>query len=350
MDNRPQGRMIALDGMRGAAALLVVVTHAGPMTTGHVLLSRGYLAVDFFFMLSGFVMTQAYERRFRDGMGLIPFLASRLRRLYPTIALGIVCGALVALLGGGPTWITVERLVAEMLFLPSLDGGERGIFRLDGVQWSLLFELVANIAHVRVLHKIGSTGLLWLAALALVTLLVVTRHFGSLAIGDRGMNFFGGFPRVFCPYLIGILLGRFCEARPFRATPASGLAPILLLALTLCAVGMVPPRWDGWWIEIATMTVVFPVLIFRASQAALSDAQTRLAETAGELSYPLYAIHLPIINLMLVTVRPLLGYGVPLLFVATIAAIASGAAVHHLLARRPGQRPATTGFVPSAAN
>jgi peptidoglycan/LPS O-acetylase OafA/YrhL len=81
-----------LDGMRGVAAMGVVLYHLSQMLSLH-LFRAGYLAVDIFFCLSGFVIAHAYERRLLGGLSPLRFAAIRFARFFPLIALGIGWGA-----------------------------------------------------------------------------------------------------------------------------------------------------------------------------------------------------------------------------------------------------------------
>src|SRR6202790_2270034 len=90
-----------LDGLRGTAAIMVVIYHlfeAYFPVVGHHPTPHGYLAVDFFFLLSGFVVGYAYDDRW-GRMGLRGFLARRLIRLHPMVILGSVIGAIAFYFG-----------------------------------------------------------------------------------------------------------------------------------------------------------------------------------------------------------------------------------------------------------
>lgn len=319
-------RMTTLDGMRGAAAVCVVLHHAWPQAMGVAALSRGYLAVDFFFMLSGFVMTRTYEDRFRAGWSVGRFMAVRLRRLYPVMAAGIIAGAAVAVVGGVPIGAILPLLLAELMFVPSLGGGPNGIYRFDGVQWSLLFELLANVAHASVIRRMTTRALSIAIILSLVALAMVARDNGSIAVGDRATTVFAGVPRVLFPYLIGVLLARKQAFSTAFAQIQGGYSCIVLLVLTLVIAGWIPIDWPGWLIELAIVALVFPILIVWGSTVALSDVASSLARNAGSLSYPLYAMHLPMITLVFIAAGSGVHQG-PVLLVAGLAAAFAGAIV-----------------------
>ena len=83
-----------LDGLRGIAALTVVWFHIfEAFATSHLdqRINHGYLAVDFFFILSGFVIGYAYDDRWKK-MTVTEFLKRRLIRLHPMVVIGAVIG------------------------------------------------------------------------------------------------------------------------------------------------------------------------------------------------------------------------------------------------------------------
>jgi peptidoglycan/LPS O-acetylase OafA/YrhL len=75
------GRIALLDGLRGLCALLIVFFHFHMVGDG--LHNHAYLAVDVYFLLSGFVVASAYEARLKSGAGVGWFFGVRMARLYP---------------------------------------------------------------------------------------------------------------------------------------------------------------------------------------------------------------------------------------------------------------------------
>ncbi|HEX7694251.1 MAG TPA: acyltransferase family protein, partial [Sphingomonas sp.] len=116
-------RFVVLDGMRGLAALSVVALHTAqyfPSQTGP---ARAYLAVDFFFMLSGFVMAHAYGDKLRAGLTIKGFAEIRLARLYPMIFLGVTLGLLARVCApdgsGAGLLATLGAAIFAYLILPT---------------------------------------------------------------------------------------------------------------------------------------------------------------------------------------------------------------------------------------
>jgi peptidoglycan/LPS O-acetylase OafA/YrhL len=295
-----QRRLVGLDGMRGMAALIVVLHHVCPFM--HIMLfSRGYLAVDFFFMLSGYVLSRTYDERLRSGLTPAKFIRIRLRRLYPIMALGILAGAALAAQNMAPS-ILVVRLVAQLLFIPILVGG-LPLFPLDGVQWSLALELIANLLHAMFLKSLRWRGLATVAALSLVLLGWAAFHYGSLGLGDTASNLIGGPPRLLFSYVVGCLLYRLVRKGVFgrlRFHPSL----LALLPTALILAGFASAIWAGWLVDLITVAVIMPPIILIGAHVETSGIWSRIARQGGLLSYPLYALHIPLIGAALLLGGP----------------------------------------------
>ncbi|RYF97751.1 MAG: acyltransferase, partial [Chitinophagaceae bacterium] len=172
-----------LDGLRGIAALGIVVFHFIEMYTPHPddLIAHAYLAVDFFFCLSGFVVAYAYDDRLPQ-MGLVKFFKQRLIRLHPLVVLGTVLGLLGFIFDPfGNQWEAYSGWKLALLFLASIlmvpypIMAERAFnnFGLNAPAWTLFWEYVANIAYALVLHRLKRIWLLLLTVLAAVVLFYV---------------------------------------------------------------------------------------------------------------------------------------------------------------------------------
>ena len=285
---KDSGRFLALDAMRGVAAYIVVVHHAfGPAGPANPLRS-GYLAVDFFFVLSGFVMSQAYDERFRHRLTFRKFASARVRRLAPTMWIGILLGAAAFYSTShdlGTAW-TLAFFAA--LFMPLL-GANLGIYPLNGVQWSLFFELAANAIHGTVLWRLGARLLAFVAVLSFALLALGSYSQGSVAVGDTTGTFLLGFPRVAFGYIAGILLHRFHSRLRLPSMRAD--LPALTLVVLIAAVS-----WKNSWGTEVLAVAAMPAIVVAGSFATTS--MPRLCDYLGRLSFPVYAIHLPILLLL----------------------------------------------------
>lgn len=342
-ESQNENRAILLDGLRGIAAIIVMLHHVWPIVTGDFLWRRGHLAVDFFFMLSGCVITLAYDARFKAGLTASGFLKARIRRLYPAIAIGIVLGAVFAITRGMAPIDALSMLVVNLLFLPVLASGVGYIFPLNPVQWSLLFEFVANFIHVRILHDMNRKATVFILGLTLCLFIGVVWHFETVGIGDRGNNFFAGLPRVIFSYLVGIVVARLYWAGKMSRLVMLGKPAIGALLLVSFGAGTVVPDWDGWWIDAGIVILLFPPILAWGLASKPGPLTAKAARAAGALSYPLYAVHVPAAGLTVFLLRHQFGHG-GLIVSAVIASVAGGLAVHWLTAGRRSAQPGRIGF------
>jgi peptidoglycan/LPS O-acetylase OafA/YrhL len=289
-------RLTGLDGLRGIAAALVMLHHYSPKNHWVDVLPYGYVAVDFFFILSGFVLDRTYCSRFAQGLSAATFLRARITRLYPAIAVGILIGALAAVLNGKPVGLSAVNLLVGLLFVPIVNG-ESGIYVLDGVQWSLFFELVVNLAHALILWRLSKRQLAGLAVLGFAATSWATHYFGGFGLGDQGFDFLGGLPRALTGYTIGILLHRLRADRPAQGWQIPWPALAILVTAVIVVLGLIDPAKGVWWIEPLFVFTAFPLILWWGSVAVSGDLSARIAAWIGSLSYPVYAIHLPVLNL-----------------------------------------------------
>ena len=329
----PKQHFLALDGLRGVAALTVMVMHRGRwFYEPGGFLGHAYLAVDFFFLLSGFVVAFAYEDRLRSGMTFLKFARLRLIRLYPLIFLGM-------LIGGGWAWAQFAfdlpgsrqtgdlgaGLARHLLLIPTLGKNPAGIFPLNGPAWSLFFEIVINLVYALSLRWMR---LRWVIAVIVLSAMALGFYAlqGDVDVGAAPGSFWGGFPRTAFGFYGGVLLYRLMR---MQRLPTLG-APIWLLGLALIAVFTTPHlRAANPIFDLACLFVVFPVILVLGAHAATgwTDGINRVS---GALSYPVYVLHYP---LYMVVGGLLLKAGAPLdpplqgLFAAAVVLVVSWAAL-----------------------
>ncbi|MFC3174240.1 acyltransferase family protein [Novosphingobium bradum] len=288
-------RLAVLDGLRGVAAICVIGYHEAGLHGGVGLLGTSYLAVDFFFLLSGFVLTRAFEARFATGMTTAKFMLLRARRLYPLMALAAVIGAIEVLLRA-PSANLPTALVRHLLFLPVMEPG-RQLFELNGAQWSLLLELIANLAHVALLWRM-STRLVGLASAACAILLLgFGLHYGTLNLGWTGSGAWLGLARVGCSYGLGIVLARVLPSR-IAPTGMTWRLPFALLPAAILASALVPGERGAVVAQWLTVVLAFPAIFLVALGAEAGARANAFLSWIGTLSFPLYAIHLPLLMLL----------------------------------------------------
>lgn len=316
-------RLGGLDALRGIAALLVVGLHTQAVFHHpHSWFSRGYLAVDFFLMLSGYLMARITEKRL--GMGLTPrrFLIARYRRFWPMMALGMAIGVPFAWARADGWAQFLPLFAANMLLLPF--PFDRVLFALNIPAWTIFFELLANAAHVLVLHRIGRRSLSLLAAALFVATAWIAWSWGSLDLGARPSNFWPAVPRVLLAYTLGILLWRWLGERPVRMLPAW----LAFAAMPMAVLGAHALGWKTWQFDLFFVVVLCPAVVL---SAATISGQTRIGWLSAAISFPLFAIHLPILEAM----REL-GFG----WHAALAAALTAALTVTLWTNRPARRMA----------
>ncbi|MDO9336278.1 MAG: acyltransferase [Caulobacter sp.] len=326
------GRLAALDGVRGVAALLVMGLHiAGYL--GSPLLGHGYLMVDLFFLMSGFVLSAGYGQRLAAGGQGVWFAGKRIARLYPLAIVGLTLGAAAALalsLGGLRPLEDQPLLLALLaaLFLPWLGGGL--VVPFNGPVWSLQYELWINLAWgfvARWLTDRRLAVLTGLAALALVLVVGANGQFDSgFANNDPAraagpLSWLSGWTRVAFAFPMGVLLHRLWAAGRLGGVTsrfASWLLPLSLLLIALPVPGLTPLY------DLAAVFLLFPVLVVLGANAAGGG---RLQALLGRLSYGVYVLHGPIL-LLFKTLEPT-GLTLPLRLgwygLAAILAIAAAA-------------------------
>lgn len=321
-DTKPHYEL--LDGLRGVAAILVLIYHifegfafaestngegSGLITT----LNHGHIAVDFFFILSGFVISYAYDDRWGK-MSLGGFFKRRLIRLHPMLIMGAVVGVISFLLTGCQQWSgdvtpiswVMIALLLTIFMVPALPGlpyevrGNGEMFPLNGPMWSLFFEYIGNILYALVIRRL-STKLL-----AVLTAILGVLHawifvgdlsgYDSVGIGWTidTINFWGGLVRMLFPFTMGMLL-----ARTFKPREVKGA--FWICSAMLIAVFAVPYIAKSGAIslnslyEVVCIAVIFPFIVWLGACGKGGDNYTgRINNFLGELSYPLYIVHYPI--------------------------------------------------------
>lgn len=297
-----------LDGLRGVAALMVLVFHVFDACTGNVL-PHGYLAVDMFFVLSGFVIGYAYDDRWGQGLTVGKFFRRRLIRLHPMVLVGGLLGGIVFFMQGHRMWDGTEvslswslvAMLCGMLLLPALPGmptevrGFGEYFPLNGPFWSLFYEYIGNILYALLLRRLRTRWLALVAVVSGVFVLHTCLSCGYLGVGwsaaDGGWWY--GFVRMLFPYSVGMLMAR--EFRPLKMRRSFWLCSLLILAAGLMpVVGIGSMAWLNGLYDFLCTAVLFPAIVWMgASEQPQAGEAPAYQRHLGDLSYPLYAIHYP---------------------------------------------------------
>ena len=320
-DTKPHYEL--LDGLRGVAALLVVFYHifeglsfaaGGTLITT---INHGYLAVDFFFILSGFVIGYAYDDRLGKTMSLGNFFKRRLIRLHPMIVMEAVIGAVTFCIQGSVQWdgtkiatsMVMLALLCAMFFIPAVPGvryevrGNGEMFPLNGPSWSLFFEYIGNILYALFIHRLSKKALAVLVGILGVFLawfaLFDVSGYGMIGVGWTldSVNFLGGSLRMLFPFTMGMLLSR--HFRPMQIRGAFWICSFVLLLL-FCVPYIEsdgPISLNGLF-EAVCILFVFPILVWIGASGKTTDKRsTQICKFLGDISFPLYAVHYPLMYL-----------------------------------------------------
>ncbi|HFK5569505.1 TPA: acyltransferase family protein [Elizabethkingia meningoseptica] len=319
VDSKPHYNI--LDGLRGVAALTVVCFHLfEAFATSHIdqKINHGYLAVDFFFILSGFVIGYAYDDRWKT-MTAKEFLKRRFIRLHPMVIIGAIIGAVMFYFQGCSVWdvskVSIGMLLVSTLLnifmIPSTPGIEiRGVgemYPLNGPSWSLFFEYIGNILYAFFIRKLSTKAL---AILVLITGcgladFAIGGPYGDICVGFSmtGDNMLGGSLRLLFSFSAGLLLSRI-----FRPVHVKGIFWIGALAIIILSaiprLGGEKHLWMNGLYDTICFAVIFPLLVYLgASAKTTSKTTTQVCKFLGDISYPLYMVHYPFIYLYFAWVK-----------------------------------------------
>lgn len=330
LESKP--RYEILDGLRGVAALMVILYHCFETYIpifGTQIVNHGYLAVDFFFILSGFVIGYAYDDRW-DRMTTWGFFKRRLVRLHPMVVMGTVIGACLFFFGEceefslvcqSPWWKIALCFVMGLLMIPcgpKLDiRGWTETNSFNGPNWSLTLEYIGNILYAFILRRLPKVILAILCfACAFMTL--------DLTLGWDVFGFFpeakydviGGwaiipdqiyiaFARLLYPFLCGLLISRILPSHRSAANPSGSpvrvrggfwwAALLLVVIFSVPQIGGRSCLGDGVY-QAVSILLLFPFIMLLGAGSSTTDARsTRICKFLGEMSYPVYMVHFPFV-------------------------------------------------------
>jgi len=306
---------LILDSLRGIAAIMVVIFHILEAHAGgsHIkqIINHGYLAVDFFFMLSGFVIGYAYD----DRWGTITtgnFFKRRLVRLQPMVVMGMIIGAiayyfgasnLFPMIAGMPAWKVVGIMLIGFTLIPvppSMDiRGWDEMHPLNGPGWSLFFEYIANILYALFVRRFSKTALSVLVFVSGVVLIhyAVTSHNGDVIGGwsVTAEQLRVGFTRLMFPFFAGLLLCRVVKIVHIKnAFLWSSLLLVLILAFP--RVGGADNLWMNGLYDSLSIIFIFPLVIYLGAGGTVHNKLSlKATKFLGDISYPIYITHYPLI-------------------------------------------------------
>ncbi|HKE96567.1 MAG TPA: acyltransferase, partial [Povalibacter sp.] len=260
-----------------------------------------YLAVDFFFALSGFVVAYAYDDRWRT-MTTRQFLLVRLVRLHPLLILGTLLGLASYLFdpfaGDKQQALPATLLIVTMLSLlvlpaPRLPNRWDDTHPLNGPAWTLFQEYLANIAYAFILRKLSARALAGIALCGAVALLFCALHAGSLDTGYGWGNLWGAPIRLVCPFVMGLLLYRWRDRLPRMRLGFIPLSALMAAAFAFPSLPRAGAIELNALYDFVCVAVLFPAIIVCGIHSETVAWRASLCRMSGKISYPIYVTHFP---------------------------------------------------------
>ena len=299
-----------LDGLRGSAAFLIVIFHVFNYSFGFhgpwALVKHAYLAVDFFFALSGFVVAYAYDDRWMR-MSVLQFFRIRLIRLHPLVLIGATLGLLGYLFD--PFSKAANHTDAPMLLLayitsllllpsPPVGGRHNESQALNGPAWSLMQEYLGNIAYALILRRLRALTLAIIFGLSGLLLIWTANAKGSLDGGWDYPKIWMAPLRLTVSFVMGLWLYRVHDR---IRIPKIGLL-LLSIVLVVCFQMPVFPKVGEYSLnglyDAACVLFLFPLIILCGAHSDAGTGMIRLCKFSGHLSYPLYITHIPFVYVL----------------------------------------------------
>ena len=294
-----QHKFVTLDAMRGIAAILVVTRHTSSYWMG-LNFYHSYLAVDLFFMLSGFVISHAYDKRLvNKTMSAFAFIITRVIRLYPLYLLAAIISALVffpkkALIHGEINQVVdyLISIILSLFYLPSKSFLTPSLYPINGVSWSLFYELIINLLYVTFRPMLTPKNLIVIIVLSGLNLAFIAITMNSIDMGSTWELFSinTGFTRTVFGFSVGLYLHRVFvvqAAREVSTNKSIFLALIATSALVMVDAG----KWNGL-IDCCCLILVFPfALLLGAKINPHNGWVMNIFINLGIISYPVYLFH-----------------------------------------------------------
>ena len=305
-----------LDGLRGVAAAMVVAFHLLEAHSGgnhlNQIINHGYLAVDFFFMLSGFVIGYAYDDRW-NRMSTGTFFKRRLVRLQPMVVMGSVVGAALFWFQDAPCYPEMEGVSVGAVLLVMLLGctllplplkwdirGWMEMHPLNGPAWSLYYEYIGNLLYALFIRKFSKTALAVLVAIAACFTVhrCLTAPAGDI-VGGWALNWeqqYVGLVRLMYPFFGGLLLSRLGWLIRTRKNAFGWCSLMIIVVLSVPRIGGEDGYWMNGLYEAFCIICIFPVIVSMGAGGRITDRRSAaVCKFLGDISYPVYITHYPLV-------------------------------------------------------
>ena len=305
-----------LDGLRGVAAAMVVAFHLLEAHSGgnhlNQIINHGYLAVDFFFMLSGFVIGYAYDDRW-NRMSTGTFFKRRLIRLQPMVVMGSIVGAALFWFQDAPCYPAMEGVSVGAVLLVMLLGctllplplkwdirGWMEMHPLNGPAWSLYYEYIGNILYALFIRRFSKTALTVLVAIAACFTVhrCLTAPAGDI-VGGWALNWeqqYVGLVRLMYPFFGGLLLSRLGWLIRTRKNAFGWCSLMIIVVLSVPRIGGEDGYWMNGLYEAFCIICIFPVIVSMGAGGRITGRRSAaVCKFLGDISYPVYITHYPLV-------------------------------------------------------
>jgi peptidoglycan/LPS O-acetylase OafA/YrhL len=290
---------LTLDGMRGVGAVVVVMRHV-PYLFGPIRVPESFLAVDLFYLVSGFVVAHAYGERLKRGGFFWAFVKTRLIRLYPLYLLGLAVGLIPAIysLANDPHswWLPhklSEAILLGLFMIPMMPGIQASGTALDGPVWTLVPELIANYVYAAIVKWLNLGVLAAILIVCGAGLVYGEHRFHTLDIGYNPTDQWAALARVGYSFFAGVVVFRFFGAQKIDNQWASWACVVALAVL----ISLSPSQAMIPWFEPLLVMVGFPLLLIAAARFEPGPFVGRMFSVIGLVSYAVYLLHQPMGNI-----------------------------------------------------
>ena len=263
------------------------------------MISHSYLAVDLFFLLSGFVVSSAYEKKIATKqMTIISFCKTRVIRLYPLYLFALLFSAVIlapksAFMSGNTNLIIdyFTSFLFNLFFLPYKTINNNSFFAINGVSWSLFFELIVNLIYC-ISHKYLSLILLLVTMFVTGFILFLTaKTMDGIDYGYtwESKSLIIGFARSIFGFTYGIVLFRIFVNIKKYVSIYTALFILLLITITK-SLSINNYQWNGM-IDMLCIFIIFPFCIIMGAKIPPPKNTIQIFNFLGFISYPVYLFH-----------------------------------------------------------
>ncbi len=261
----------------------------------------GYLAVDLFFALSGFVLTRHYALGLNAGSSARAFLIKRAIRLYPLHMAGVVLFFLVLLprsLREVPGHIPLPLLLTyfplNLAMLPAPISPN--VFPINGQAWTMFLEGAASITFALGLFRLPRFWLAWLTAAFALILIAAALNYppepptsdrSVLEYGSRWLGFEIGAARMCFSFSAGILIARL----PAMSVRLPSEISLVCCIITVAAMIVTVPAASRLAYDFAFIMALSPLLVFIGASVEPPEMLEIAGAWLGKISYAVYVVH-----------------------------------------------------------